>query len=111
MNALRNQSTKLPSEFRIGTKYSYNLNPYDLEFIVAGEYQKYLDSDSHLNFGLEIVYKNIFALRGGYQSNYEIRDFSAGFGLFWGHLKFDYAFVPFNKGWGSGNIFSLAFRF
>ncbi len=111
MNELRNQSTKLPAEFRVGPQYRYDLSNYKLELTLAGEFQKYLDSDSHLNFGIEINYDNIFALRSGYQTNYEIRDFTAGFGLMWGNLKFDYALIPFKFGIGSSNIFSLAFSF
>ncbi len=111
MNALRNQSTKLPAEFRIGPQYKIELSDYYFDFIFAGEYQKYLDSDSHLNFGLEVIYNKILALRTGYQTNYEIRDYTAGIGLMWGNLKFDYAFVPFQSGFGNSSIFSLAFNF
>ncbi len=111
MNSLRNQSTKLPSEFRAGPQYKFDFSDYNLDLVIAGEYQKYFDSDSHINFGLEVIYNKIFALRSGYQSNYEIRDFTAGFGLMWGNLRFDYALIPFNSGIGSSNIFSLAFSF
>jgi hypothetical protein len=111
MNALRNQSTKLPSEFRLGPQYKFDFSDYNLDLVIAGEYQKYFDSDSHINFGLEVIYNKLFALRSGYQTNYEIRDFSAGFGLMWGNLRFDYSFIPFKSGIGSSNIFSLAFSF
>ncbi len=111
MKELRKQSTKLPSDFRIGTQYKINIKDYYLDLLFAGEYQKYLDADSHLNFGFEILYNKLLALRAGYQTNYEIRDFTAGFGLCWGNLRFDYAFIPFQSSFGSGNIFSLAFRF
>jgi hypothetical protein len=111
MNALRNQETKLPTEIRVGTNYNFKLKEYRFDFIVAGEYQKYFDADNHINFGLEAIYDNIFAIRSGYQTNYETRDLSFGFGLIWGNLKFDYAYVPFKLSLGSGNIFSLAFKF
>lgn len=111
MNALRNQSTKLPAEFRVGPQYKFGFSDYDLDLVIAGEYQKYFDSNSHINIGLEVIYNKLFALRSGYQSNYEIRDFTAGFGLMWGNLRFDYSFIPFNSGIGSSNIFSLAFSF
>lgn len=111
MKELRNQATKLPSEFRVGTQYKFDFSDYNLNLVFAGEYQKYLDADSHLNFGFEVTYNKLLALRAGYQTNYEIRNFTGGFGLYWGNLKFDYAFIPFESGFGSGNIFSLAFRF
>ncbi len=111
MNELRNQSTKLPTEIRIGPAYSFNLTEYKLDFVLAGEYQKYFDADNHINFGFEVLYDRLIALRGGYQTNYESRDFTAGFGLMWGNLKFDYSYIPFTLGIGSANLFSLAFKF
>lgn len=111
MNELRNEATKLPSEFRIGPSYNFRLQEYKLDFVVAGEYQKYFDADDHLNFGFEILYDRLIALRGGYQTNYESRDLTAGIGLMWGNLKFDYSYIPFSLGIGSANLFSLGFRF
>ncbi|MFN3693805.1 MAG: PorV/PorQ family protein, partial [Ignavibacterium sp.] len=63
MNELRNEATKLPSEFRIGPSYNFSLQEYKLDFVVAGEYQKYFDADDHLNFGFEILYDRLIALR------------------------------------------------
>lgn len=111
MNALRNQETKLPTEIRIGSNYNFYLTEYKFDFVVAGEYQKYIEADNHINLGMEIIYDNLFAVRTGYQTNYETRDLSFGFGLMWGNLKFDYAYVPFKLSLGSGKIFSLAFKF
>lgn len=111
MNELRNEATKLPSEFRIGSSYNFKLQDYKLDFTAAAEYQKYFDANDHLNFGFEISYDRLIALRGGYQTNYESRDFTAGIGLLWGNLKFDYSYIPFSLGIGSGNLFSLGFKF
>jgi len=111
MNELRNQSTKLPSEIRIGPAYTFRLKDYKFDFIIAGEYQKYFDADDHINFGAEILYNNIIALRGGYQTKYESRNFTTGFGLIWGNLKFDYSYIPFSLGIGSASLFSLSFKF
>lgn len=111
MNELRSQPTKLPTEFRIGPAYSLSLTEYKLEFVFAGEYQKYFDADDHINFGFEVSYDRLIALRGGYQTNYESREFTAGFGIMWGNLKFDYSYIPFTLGIGSANLFSLAFKF
>ena len=112
MDALRVESTKLPTEFRVGAAYSFDLGQSDFGLIAAGEFQKYtLDDNSHFNFGGEVMYKNIIALRAGYQTGYESRNFTGGVGLIWGNLNFDYAFVPFSLGFGSANLFSLNFKF
>lgn len=112
MNELRNEKTKLPSELRIGPAYSFSPGQSDFDFIAVLEYHKYFDDDeNHFNIGMEVLYNNLIALRGGYQTGYESRDFTAGLGLMWGNLSFDYAFLPFQLGLGSANLFSLQFKF
>ncbi len=112
MNALRNESTKLPTELRLGTAYTYNLEDSKLDFIGGVEFQKYLTADeTHFNFGGEVLYNKLIAVRAGYQTGYESRGFTAGIGLMWGSLKFDYAFLPFSLGLGNANLFSLQFKF
>ena len=112
MSALRAESTKLPTEFRAGAAYSFDFNKSDFGALAAGEFQKYTsDDDIYFNFGGEVMYKNIIALRAGYQTGYESRNFTGGIGLIWGNLNFDYAFVPFSLGFGSANLFSLSFKF
>ena len=112
MNTLRSESTKLPTELRIGTAYTYNLEDSKIDFTGGLEFQKYLDTDdNHLNLGGEILYNKLIAARAGYQTGYESRGVTAGIGLMWGNLKFDYAFLPFSLGLGNANLFSLQFKF
>ena len=82
------------------------------DFIVSGEFQKYIDNDDiHFNTGAEAVYNKTFALRAGYQTGYEAKGFTAGIGVAWGSLNFDYAYTPFSLGLGNANQFSLQFSF
>jgi hypothetical protein len=112
MNELRAEKTKLPSEFRIGGAYNFNHQPTKFDFIVVGEFQKYLETDDiHINGGTEIMYDHTFALRLGYQSGYEARNFTGGIGIMWGNLRFDYAYMPFSLGLGNANLFSIQFKF
>jgi hypothetical protein len=112
MNSLRKEETKLPAEFRVGPSYIVNSEDSDFGLTVATELHKYFDTDNiHLNFGMEVIYNKFIALRGGYQSGYESRHYTAGLGLLWGSLKLDYAFLPFSFGLGSANLFSLQLKF
>ena len=112
MNKLKNEKTKLPSEFRIGGAYDFDLGSNKFDVISVIELQKYLDADDiHINVGAEVFYDNLIAVRAGYQSGWETRSFTGGIGLRWGNLGFDYAFLPFSLGLGSANLFSLQFRF
>jgi hypothetical protein len=109
---LRNESTKLPAEFRFGGAYDFTLNSAMLDFVVVTEFQKYLDTDDiHINGGGEIIYNKTFAGRVGYQTGYESRGITGGVGIMWGNFSFDYAYMPFSLGLGNANLFSLQFKF
>lgn len=112
MNDLRFESTKLPAEIRIGPAYNFQIADTKFDLTTVAEYHKYFDDDeNYINIGAEILYDKLLALRGGYQTGYESRNFTAGVGLMWGNLKFDYAFLPFQLGLGNANLFSLQFKF
>ena len=112
MNALRNEDTKLPTELRFGGAYEFGLETTKMDFVLVGEFQKYLDNDDiHLAGGGEVVYNKVFAGRVGYQSGYESRGFTGGVGISWGALRLDYAYMPFSLGLGNANLFSIQFKF
>jgi hypothetical protein len=112
MNALRNEETKLPTDFRLGSAYKFSIESVNLNFIAVAELQKYLDTDDlHFNLGGDVIYDQTFAVRIGYQSGYEAKGFTGGIGLMWGNLRFDYAYMPFSLDLGNANLFSLQFKF
>lgn len=112
MSKLKNEKTKLPSELRIGPAYNFNFYGDKFSITAAAEFQKYLPTnDSHLNLGIELLYDRLIALRGGYQSGYQTKGFTGGFGLMWGKFDLDYAFQPFSLGLGNANMFSIQFKF
>ncbi len=112
MNALRKEETKLPTDFRLGSAYEFDVESAKLDFIAVAELLTYLDTDDiHFNIGGDIIYNRIIALRVGYQSGYEAKGFTAGIGLMWGNLRFDYAYMPFSLDLGNANLFSLQFKF
>jgi hypothetical protein len=112
MDALRNEATKLPTDFRLGSAYNFKIESAKLDIVAVGEFQKYLDADdTHFNLGGDVVYDRTFALRLGYQTGYESKGFTGGIGLMWGSLRFDYAYMPFSLGLGNANLFSILFKF
>ena len=112
MDALRNEATKLPTDFRLGSAYNFKIESAKLDLIAVGEFQKYLDTDDiHFNLGGDAVYEQTFALRLGYQTGYESKGFTGGIGLIWGSLRFDYAYMSFSLGLGNANLFSILFKF
>ncbi len=112
MNILRSESTKLPTDLRMGASYNFALEDYKLNFTVLGGYQKYtLEDGSHVNIGGEAVYGKMFALRVGYLSGYDSKNISAGFGVNWKGINIDYAYVPIKYGLGDSHIITFIYSF
>lgn len=109
MNALVAEATKLPTSFRCGGAFRNSISE-KYEMTISGDYVKIFDDKgSRVHIGGELAYDNIIALRTGYQFGYDAKNWSAGFGICHGPLRFDYAFVPFIEQLGNTHTFSLAF--
>lgn len=115
MSELQNEATKLPAEFRLGPAYQFGIESAEsteFDFIAVAELLKYLETDDiHFNLGGDVTYNKLISLRIGYQTGYETRGLTAGLGIMWGNLKFDYAYLPFSLGLGNANLFSIQFKF
>lgn len=110
MNAFRSAGSDLPTTLRLGGTYVFEVPVAvcSVSAAYAGETQ---GDNSHLQLGLELLHDQFVAGRVGYQTGYETRGLSAGFGLRWTMIDFDYAYLPFSLGLGDAHVFSLGFRF
>jgi hypothetical protein len=109
MNALRSQASELPTTVRAGAAYYYSATD-NISLTGAADLIKTLnDSQLHFNTGVEAVYDHLLAIRAGYKTGYSNTSLSAGFGVLYGIVKFDYAFVPFTEGFTSTHTFSFSF--
>jgi hypothetical protein len=112
MNSLRDESTELPTDFRLGAAYEFSFPQAKLDFTALAGFQKYTDTnDSHIHVGGEAVYDKFFSVRLGYMSNYDAKNITAGFGIVWKSLNIDYAYVPVKYGLGDSHIFSFIYNF
>ena len=112
LDELRNEATKLPVDLRIGLAYGLDFTSINSEVNVIGGVQKYTETDdTHIHAGGEVFYDNIIAMRLGYMTGYEAKGFTAGLGLYWEGLNFDYAFTPYSYGLGSAHTISLMYSF
>lgn len=110
MDVLRNESTKLPSEFRFGAGYNFNLEKINSEVTLTTGVQKYIDGDNiNIHTGAEVVYQNSVALRMGYITGYESKNISVGLGIRWNSFQFDYSFVPYTFDLGTSNFISISY--
>jgi len=108
MSNLNKESTKLPTEIRIGASYVDLLKFSEFSFTPSIEFQKYFSKAGFpILFGLETNYSRMFFVRLGYRTGRELHGFSAGVGINWKGIQADYAYVPFKESFGSANIFSI----
>jgi len=113
--------TSLPTCMRVGGSYQLTK-----DLVLAGEYSKYGSADPSTHFGIEKWFKNIFAIRLGYNissGDNPSNGLSAGIGLrAYGtkpldnmDFQLDYAYVPApdwgNMGLGDTHRLSMLVRF
>lgn len=100
-----NESTDLPLINRAGAAFNRAL-PFGRVMITA-EGVKEKDTPLHWGFGGELLFQDYLFIRGGYQTGYEDRSVSGGFGLKYSRYCFDYSYAPFESGLGDASHFTL----
>ena len=112
MNALADESSKLPRIVRIGGAYDLLTDTSNLALTLASDYVGLTtEGSSHLHAGAELRYQQVFAIRAGWQTGYDSRNFSAGAGVRYSMLMLDYAFSPFRDDFGTTHTISLLLDF
>jgi len=110
LEQFRRERSDLPTFFRGGATYAFSLG--DLAFSASAAFTNNLQvSENHLLGSLETTYNNRVSVRLGYSSGYDSRGLTAGLGIRYEFLQFNYAFVPFSLGLGDAHLFSLGFQF
>ncbi len=99
----------LPTEVRIGG--AYQLSPLPLNVGVDLSYPN--DNDANIHIGVEYLLNPIFAIRLGYKSGPQDvgSGLSAGIGVTYQYLKFDYAYAPYGDDLGDTHRISVGINF
>jgi hypothetical protein len=105
-SALAREPIDLPRQMAIGASYRFDADPLTLTAASRIVRESTIDV-TRFSTGVDIVFQREIALRIGYQSGYDARSITAGFGLFYGVLSFDYAYVPFTYTLGTAHLFTL----
>jgi hypothetical protein len=109
MNELRTEKSSLPALVRLGGGYSIKLTE-QFDANAAFDFIKtFSDNISHIHTGVELNYDSLFSIRAGYLTGYDAKNISAGFGVHYSFVQFDYAFVPHSEILGSGHTFTIGF--
>jgi hypothetical protein len=69
-----------------------------------------LDYEAHIHLGAEGWLHPKAAVRAGYMTGYDTRNFTAGATFKHRNLGVDYAFVPFSSNLGNSHLLNLTVR-
>ncbi len=130
MDDLAESATKLPTLLSVGTEvqllqFSTSatqdeiplllsvMTDYNLPLNEIGDSEKTILSqeDGYFNVGLELNISEIIDLRSGIRSGDTQRRFSFGVGLLISEFYFNYAFMPFDTGFGTAHAVSIQYMF
>jgi len=102
------QEFSLPTAYKAGFSWFLNRDYLKGDFTLGLDLVKLKgDSDLKVHVGLEYLYSNTLALRGGYQFGYDDKNYTLGFGLKIKAYGLDYAFVPFGSDLGNAHKISF----
>lgn len=108
MNALRNESSSLPTLMRFGGSKTFNFETINSSVTpVAEVVSVFKEHKAHIQIGSEFCYQNMFSFRAGVQTGYDAKFFSTGVGFKYNIFAIDYAFVPFKYDFGTTNTISV----
>lgn len=117
MSELNVQASELPRTLRAGVGvYPFRiLTREDREefvntVLIADVSHRLSDDETAIHLGLGVQVLETIMIRGGWQSNNDLWNFSLGAGVVFDAIQFDYAYLPFQSGFGrSGHVLSLLY--
>jgi hypothetical protein len=101
----------LPRNARLGASYEREVAALDGRLLFTLDAIFPNDDDVREHIGGEYSYKRMVALRAGYKVGYDSQDLTAGFGVVYREIAFDYAFLPVDNDLGDSHRFGLGFSF
>jgi len=108
MSTLRNESSTLPASFRAGLAYDGDAGAISSAFTLAADGVYVFPSSMFFaSLGGELRILRTVAVRAGYLFGETSRGFSAGIGLTWNFVGFDYAYAPLSNDLGNTHTVSV----
>lgn len=106
IGTLRRESEELPATFAAGLRYRPGIYG-EFRPALLMDVSKVSSYDVNLRFAAEVEMMGYIALRAGYATGYEARGFSAGFGVMYKGIRFDFAYVPYLNDLGTETRYSV----
>ena len=97
---LVSEPSRLPLSFRAGASFLWR------DFLFVSDLVFPRGDNAKTGWGVERSVHNV-ALRAGYQTGYDEKNFSFGLGVGYRNFRLDYAFVPYQSDLGSAHRFGI----
>lgn len=110
MNKFKNEETVLPVIFRVGGLYEIPAGSGIVSAKLAADVVKTSYENLRVQVGTEVLLWRQIALRGGFMSGYEARNYSFGVGFVRSSIRLDYALTPFSDNLGVTQRFTVNFN-
>ncbi len=106
MGALRRESEELPTTVAAGLRYKPGIFG-EFKPALLADVSKVSGYDVNVHVAAEVNVMGYIDLRAGYVSGYEGRGLSAGFGVMYKGIRFDFAYVPYQNDLGTETRYSV----
>jgi hypothetical protein len=106
IGALRRTSEELPATVAAGIRYRPGIYG-DFRPALLVDVSKVSSYDMNVRMAAEVDVMGYIALRAGYATGYDARGFSAGFGVMFKGIRFDFAYVPYQDDLGTETRYSV----
>lgn len=127
MEKLDQRATELPTKFTVGTSIDVMefvhwqspelpiLATIMADFVMPlhdqqDEFDEINPDENYLNLGLNLLISEIVEIRAGYKTSNNVRPVSFGLGFIAENVRFNYALVPFNTGFGTVHSIGLTYQ-
>ncbi len=110
MQPFRSERSDLPTFLRAGATCAFEVPEFDFSASIA-DASSLQYAERHILGSVEATYDRFISIRVGYDTGYDARGMTAGLGIRYQFIQFDYAYIPFSLGLGDGHLFSLGFQF
>lgn len=95
------EKNDLPTIIRAGGSFAYRDFDFGLSVVTP------TDDQPHLHIGADRVISDIFTIRAGYATGYDVRSVAFGFGVKHDFVGVDYSYTPIESDLGDSHRFSL----
>lgn len=102
---------RLPLDIRTGGSYRYHFDGLESEMslLVSAQARFIEEQDTRGDFGMEVTWTELLAVRFGYKAGYDLETWSIGATLRRGALAFQYAGMPFDNDFGNSQRLALSY--